>query len=108
MHKEIVELKQKLIIGLKVRTNNFVLEANPDTSRIGPVVGHYYYEEVGSTIPNRLHPGITLAAYTNYESDEKGDYDYFIGEEASSFQDIPKELYSLTIPAGRYVKFTTP
>jgi predicted transcriptional regulator YdeE len=50
---------------------------------------------------------VTLSVYTEYDSNEHGDYTYFIGEEVSSFENTPPALQKLTIPAAQYQKFTT-
>ena len=56
----------------------------------------------------RINPGVTYSVYTEYESDETGDYTYFIGEEVSDLgaQD-QNQFIPLAIPASRYQKFTT-
>ena len=58
-------------------------------------------------IPYRKNPGITFSVYTEYDSDEHGDYTYFVGEEVDSFENIPSDMQQLVIPAAKYQKFTT-
>ena len=48
-----------------------------------------------------------FAVYTNYESDEHGEYTYFLGEEVNDFEDIQQGFETLTIPTQTYVKFTS-
>ena len=57
-------------------------------------------------IKERKDPGTTFCVYTNYESDFTGEYTYFIGEEAASFDDVEEGYETLTIPAQHYTKFT--
>ena len=57
-------------------------------------------------LQQRNTPGILYCVYTNYQSDFKGDYTYFIGEEKESLQFIPENFSSLTIPSQHYQKFT--
>ena len=45
----------------------------------------------------------THFVYTNYESDHKENYTYFIGEEVSSFDKNNYELQYITIPAQKYI-----
>lgn len=59
-------------------------------------------------IPNRKNPGVTLAVYTDYESDEHGNFTYFFGEEVSSFENCPSELSQCIIPKSKFFKITTP
>ncbi|MGE3319607.1 MAG: GyrI-like domain-containing protein [Candidatus Berkiella sp.] len=96
-----------LLVGLTVRTNN-TNEQNPATGKIGPLVSDYFSQGMATTIPNRVNPGVTFSVYTDYESDHHGDYTYLIGEEVSSFEDIPSGLHRITIPASDYQRFTTP
>src|SRR5579862_3270002 len=106
MKKEIVNKNEIKLVGLTVRTNN-KNEMNPQTSKIGELAGHYWNQNVASRISNRENPGVTLSVYTEYDSNEHGDYTYFIGEEVSSFENIPAALHQLTVPAAKYIKFTT-
>lgn len=106
MQKEFVSKPEIKLIGLTARTNNQD-EMNPETSKIAELAGQFWSQQLGSQIPNRKNPGVTLSVYTEYASNEHGDYTYFIGEEVSSFDDIPAAFQSLTIPATQYQKFTT-
>lgn len=94
------------LMGLKVRTNN-QNEFNPETAKIGPCVMKYFQEQWGNKIPNRKNPGVTLCAYTEYESDHRGDYTYYIGEEVSGITTPPEGFSALFIPAQAYIRFTT-
>ena len=107
MQKELVNEPEIKLVGLTARTNN-KNEMNPQTSKIGKLVEVFQAENLASKISNRKNPGVSFAVYTEYESNEHGDYTYFIGEEVSSFENNLSELQQLTIPAGKYQKFTTP
>ena len=106
MKKEIANKSEIKLIGLSVRTNNNN-EVSPQTSKIGNLMGYYWNHNIASQISDRKNPGVTLSVYTEYDSNEHGDYTYFLGEEVSDFENIPQELQALTIPAGKYQKFTT-
>lgn len=107
MKKTPVNKQEIKLIGLSARTNN-KNEMNPQTSRIGELAGRYWSQGVAAQIPNRQNPGVTLSVYTEYDSDEHGDYTYFIGEEVTSFENIPSGFQKLIIPSAKYQKFTTP
>ncbi len=107
MKKEFVNKSEIKLVGLSARTNN-KNEMNPQTAKIGGLAGHYWSQNVAAQISNRKNPGVTLSVYTEYDSNEHGDYTYFIGEEVNSFENIPSELQKLTVPAAKYHKFTTP
>lgn len=106
MRKELVTKSEIKLIGLTARTNN-KNEMNPQTSKIGELAGRFWSQNIANQIPNRKNPGVTLSVYTEYDSNEHGDYAYFIGEEVSSFENIPSEFQKLTIPVAKYQKFTT-
>ena len=107
MKKETVKRAEVMLIGLTARTAN-KREFDPATSKIGPLTTVYWGTHVADHFKHRINPGVTYAAYTDYESDENGEYTYFIGEAVQSLegQDLSK-FTSLIIPASRYVKFTT-
>lgn len=106
MQKELTNKPEILLIGLTVRTNN-KNEMNPATSKIGGLAGHFWGQNISAQIPNRKNPGVTFSVYTDYESDEHGDYTYFVGEEVASLENIPADMQKLIIPASKYQKFTT-
>lgn len=107
MKKEFENKSEINLIGLTARTNN-KNEMNPQTSKIGELAGRFWSLGLANQIPHRKNPNVTLSVYTEYDSNEHGDYTYFIGEEVSSFENMPSDLQKLTIPASKYQKFTTP
>lgn len=107
MKQELVNKSAIKLVELTARTNN-KNEMNPQTSKIGELMGRYWSRNIAAQISNRKNPGVTLSVYTEYDSNEHGDYTYFVGEEVSAFENIPSILQKLTIPAAKYQKFTTP
>lgn len=106
MQKEKVQLGDIKLIGLSVRTNN-KNETNPETSKIGALAGAYWSKQIANEFKERVKPGITYSVYTEYESDEHGEYTYFIGEQVSSHENQDQvQFKSLIIPASTYQKFT--
>lgn len=106
MKKELVSKPEIKLVGLTVRTNN-KNEMNSQTSKIGELAMRFWTQNIAAQIVNRKNPGVTLSVYTAYDSNEHGDYTYFIGEEVGSFKSVPAELQKLTISAANYQKFTT-
>ncbi len=106
MRKEFAKKSDIKLVGLKIRTNN-KNEMNPQTAKIGELFGRFQGQNIANQISHRKNPHVTLAVYTEYESDENGDYTYFIGEEESSFENVGSDLQTLIIPASNYQKFTT-
>lgn len=107
MKKELVNKSEIKLVGLTARTNN-KNEMNPQTSKIGELARRFWSQNIATQISHRKNPGVTLSVYAEYDSNEHGDYTYFIGEEVSSFEHIPSGLQKLMIPAAKYQKFTTP
>lgn len=107
MKKEKVIIDDIQLVGITVRTNNRN-EMDPEHSKIAKTAGFYWREQVAEQFQHRCRPGVTYAVYTEYESDEHGDYTYFIGEAVSALDDQDlTQFHSLTIPGGAYQKFTT-
>lgn len=107
MKKELTNKSEIKLVGLATRTNN-KNEMDPQMSKIGELVGRFWSQNIANQIPNRKNPGITLSVYTEYDTNEHGDYTYFLGEEVSSFENTSSELQKLTISAAKYQKLTTP
>lgn len=107
MKKEKTELGALKLVGITARTNN-KNEMAPDTAKIGMVAGSYWRDQLANKIKHRVTPGVTYSVYTEYDSDEHGDYTYFIGEAVNSLDDQDLSAFkSLAIPASHYQKFTT-
>jgi predicted transcriptional regulator YdeE len=95
------------LVGISVRTS-YQNELDKMKGSIFPCVRKYFHEASAEKISNRVKPGTTFCAYTDYESDHKGEYTYFIGEEVSSFPtDLPDGFQTMIIPKQKYAKFTT-
>jgi predicted transcriptional regulator YdeE len=81
---------------------------NPETSKISMLAGKYWGEQIANGFKNRINPGVTYAVYTEYESDEHGEYTYFIGEAVESLEtQMLSQFKPLIIPQSHYQKFTT-
>lgn len=95
------------LVGITARTNN-QNEISGVNAKIGPCIQHYYQNGLFNHIPNRKNPGTTFCCYTDYASDYKGDYTYFIGEEVSELDaELPEGFQKLVIDPQTYSKFTT-
>lgn len=105
MNKTITTLPEVKLVGITARTSN-ALEMNPDTAKIGATMQKFFGSGMQAQIPQRKNPGTVFAVYTNYESDEHGQYTYFLGEEVDDFGNT-QGFETLTIFAADYVKFTS-
>ncbi|MCH9630434.1 MAG: hypothetical protein S4CHLAM37_04340 [Chlamydiia bacterium] len=107
MEKNSLTLPEIKLAGIAVRTS-YQQEFDKMNGKIFPCVKKYYHESIFERIKNRKKPGTTFCVYTDYESDYKGAYTYFIGEEVLTFDHDLKEegLQKLVIPKQKYAKFT--
>ncbi len=106
MQKERITQPEIKLVGLTARTNN-KNEMVPGTAKIAPLANLYWQQNMASQIQNRKNPGVTIAVYTDYASDEHGDYTYFIGEVVTDHANQSNQSQTLSIPAGTFQKFTT-
>ncbi|MBS0655314.1 MAG: GyrI-like domain-containing protein [Verrucomicrobia bacterium] len=107
MKRTTIEKPEIQLVGISIRTS-YEKEVNKETGAILPCVMRYFHEALFDKIPHRKKPGTTFCAYTEYESDYRGAYTYFIGEEVSSpSAPLPEGFQKLIIPAQTYVQFTT-
>lgn len=104
MKKSLITLKEIKLVGITARTNNSD-EMNPEKGKIGPTLEKYFGNNLTDKIQNRKSPCKTFCIYTEYESDETGEYTYFVGEEVNSFEGVDASFKTLTIPIQSYAKF---
>jgi predicted transcriptional regulator YdeE len=104
MKKSRTNLEEIKLVGITARTNT-AAEMTPDQGKIGKTLETYFGQNLPEQISNRKSPGKTYCVYTEYESDETGDYTYFVGEEVTSFEGINPNFDTLSIPAQSYAQF---
>lgn len=98
---------QIILVGLKCRTNN-QQELDPNLSKISKLVSAFVGKNYANHIQQRTKPNVVYSVYTEYESDEHGDYTYFVGEQVKSIENQDLEKFSsLVIPAQNYKKITS-
>ncbi|WP_167956129.1 GyrI-like domain-containing protein [Anaerosporobacter faecicola] len=101
MNYEIVTLEEKMVVGLEARTNN----ASPEMgSVIGGLWQQFYSAEVYPKIEHKAN-NHAVGIYTDYASDEKGDYTVVVACEVEMKDTLPEGMVARTIPAGRYARF---
>lgn len=100
MDYEIVELQEKVLVVLEpVRLSNL----DPKVSQKIELAWHNFSEkhnEVESKITSK-----PICTYSNYESDEKREYDVEIGYEVEKSSTVKDGWVKKIIPAGKYAKF---
>ena len=92
------------VAGYSVRTNN-AKEARGQ-GEIGKLWQRFFQENLDAAIPNRTDSALTVV-YSDYASDEKGDYTYTLGARVSSVDHLPAGLTYRKVAAGNYAVLTT-
>lgn len=98
------EQKTFHVIGLAVRTNN--KQEAGGQGEIPKLWQRFMQQGISGKIPNRVDDGL-LVVYTDYESDQTGEYTYLIGARVTTAADVPAGLTLKEIPAGRYAVIAT-
>jgi predicted transcriptional regulator YdeE len=108
MQQTKTKLGEIKLIGICVRTS-YLQEVEEEEQLILNCTRRYFFEGLQNLIPNRKKPGVTICAYTAYEPDHTGAYNFFIGEEVTELPttSLPNRMIPLVIPPQDYVKFTT-
>lgn len=97
MKYEIVNLEQKILVGVSAITGN----ADPKMGEvIGGLWGKLYQGGIGATIKNKVNE-YAIGLYSDYSNDQ---YCITVGNEVLKSEN--KELAVKIIPAGRYAKFS--
>lgn len=104
MKKSTVTLNEIKLVGITAITSN-TDEMDKTKAKIGQTLERYFGNKLANQIPNRKNPDVTYCVYTKYESDENGQYTYFVGEEVSSLVGTKEDFESLIIPEQAYAKF---
>ncbi|KOP71860.1 effector binding domain-containing protein [Cytobacillus solani] len=100
----IIEKEAFTIIGMTSRTSN----ANEMTmdAKIPQMWEKYYQQKIYEQIPNP-EGAITYGLYSDYLDGVNGEYSMTIGLQGSADASLPEGLVAITIPAAKYVVFTT-
>src|SRR5271168_5466467 len=96
---KVEEQKAFHVIGLAVRTNNKA-EATGQ-GEITKLWQRFVQDSIADKIPSRADQPL-IVVYTDYESDQNGEYTYLIGSRVTSTKDVPAGLTLKEIPAGSY------
>ena len=100
MDYEIVNLEEKYVVGFLARTNNTA----PDMQKvIGGLWQKLYSPDNFAKVSDRKNEK-ALGIYTDYSSDENGDYTVMTAFEVNG-SEAQKGFEIRKIPAGKYAKF---
>lgn len=101
MEYEIVDQKGMEAAGLMVRINN----SSPDVGeKIGGLWKTFFEGGIYDQIPDKAD-GKSIGLYTNYLSDQDGDYDAYVCCLVKEGTRVSEPLKTVKISAGRYARF---
>ena len=92
------------VAGYMIRTSN--AKEMGGNGEIGKLWARFMQQNLGAQIPNRTGQSL-MVVYSDYASDEKGEYSYLLGAPVTSVDTLPAGMSYRRIPAGRYAVFTT-
>lgn len=104
MKPRIVNEAEFRVIGTSVRTSN--AQEMAGAGRIANLWGRFLREDLLAQIPDRLD-GAVLAVYTDYASDQDGEYTLIIGARVKDAVEPPPGMVAKKVPAGHYAVFTS-
>ena len=101
MDYEVVQLTEKQVAGLKIRTSN----NDPQMiEKIGAIWQRFYGEGIEASLAGRKNDKC-IGLYSNYENGVDGAYDVMVGCEVAAGVSQPEPVEMATIAAGSYAKF---
>ena len=101
---EFVERPAFDLIGIEARTS-FREEKN-GAGVIGALWARFMGDGIPAAVPNRV-ANETIALYTDYESDEYGEYTLVVGARVASIAEVPEGMVAKHVQAARYAVFPT-
>jgi predicted transcriptional regulator YdeE len=93
-----------MMVGIAARTSN-TREANPSTGQIPALWERFFREGLGERIPKQVGGQTMYSAYTDYESDETGEYRIVVGVEVHNLSQVPEGMVGVVVPTGAYLLF---
>lgn len=101
MKYEIVELEEKVIVGIKIKTTNQDGKAMEDIEKTWQKL---FFERIYEKIKDKAN-NKTIGLYTEYEGDYTKPYTFIAGVETSSKVENNNKIVSKVIPKGKYARF---
>ena len=92
------------VAGYSIRTNN--ADEMSGRGRIGNLWQRFAQQNLAASIPDRVDQCLVVV-YSDYASDERGEYSYLLGARVSSVKHLPTQESRGKVIAGPYAVFTT-
>jgi len=93
-----------IVAGFQIRTSN--AREISGQGQIRALWQRFFAESLASQIPQRISDSFYVF-YSNYASDENGEYDYLLGAPVSSIDNLPHGITFEAIATGDYAVLTT-
>lgn len=101
MEFEIVELEEKIVEGISIKTTNKDGQSIQDIAKLWQ---KFFMDGVYNKIENKVN-NKTIGLYTDYEGDYTKPYKFAVCTEVSKKSNNIEERLIKTIPKGKYAKF---
>lgn len=101
MEYEIVELEEKIVEGISIKTTNQNGQSMKD---IGMLWKQFFAEGVYNKIENKINDK-TIGMYTDYEKDYTKPYSFMAGAQVKQKSNNIENRVNKIIPKGKYAKF---
>ena len=92
------------VAGYAIRTNN--ADETSGHGKIGKLWQRLLQQSLWTKIPHRVDDTL-IVVYSDYSSDETGEFTYLLGARVSSVHNLPAELSYRKVVPGKYAVFTT-
>jgi predicted transcriptional regulator YdeE len=93
-----------IIAGIQTRTTNAAELSG--AGKIAPLWQRFFADNLLAQIPHQTGNSL-YAVYSNYQSDEYGEYDFLLGTQVTSVETLPSGITFAAIATGRYAVVTT-
>lgn len=101
MEYEIVELKEKIVEGVEIKTTN---QDGKSIQDIAEMWQKFFSEEIYNKIENKANTK-TIGLYTDYEGDYTKPYKFIVCSEINKKSEKIENRIIKTIPEGKYARF---
>lgn len=101
MEYEIIELEEKIVEGISIKTSNQNGQSMKD---IGMSWKKFFTEGVYNKIENKINDK-TIGLYTDYEKDYTKPYNFMAGVQVKQKSNNIENRVNKIIPKGKYAKF---
>lgn len=100
-----IHLGPMVLVGITARTSN--AKEMSGKGKIAALWQRFWEEGILSQIPNPLVPSEIVVAYTEFETDENGEYTILIGTKVSSLDSLPPHLTTVNVLESDYLQVPT-